>query len=266
MADAGKEIHTPKVFINMGIQTTKMPFSFASLKGNSNRPRLQPDLIKQMTPSEARKAKSGDVYALQRHRYDQYYHWYYSYLDESPQLLDVEQELREVVQEEIAIKQGTDSSSEKAKEKLRVLNVRYHVLKQRWLFYQTSLHKGYLARAFDLWRSHPRWYMHKVLVEDCASREGCCARSCGCCLNRNIDQTRKLGVGHCTLRCGCCQRARGGLAIPEEDQSLLRKEFSCKMRTNRSRWHNQVSIWGLVNNSTRNPFDMIQAPPSSGQI
>ena len=240
--------------------------SSTSLEGNGNRPRLQPDLIKEMATSEARKAESGKVYALQRYRNIHFFHFSHCRVDDSPKLLEVEQELREVVQEEISIKQGIDSSSEKAKEKLRVLNVRYHFLNQRWLYYRTSLQKGFLSRAFDLWRSHPRWYMHKILVENCAGREGCCARSCGCCLNRNIDQTRKLGVGHCTLRCGCCQRARGGLVIPEEDQILLRQEFSCEMDTYRSRWFIQVSIWGLVDGSVTNPFDMIQAPPNSGQI
>ncbi|KAJ5121257.1 uncharacterized protein N7515_009218 [Penicillium bovifimosum] len=171
-----------------------------------------------MTTSEARKAKSGDFYVFQRYRFDKFFHFCCHRVDDSPKLLDVEQELREVVQEEISIRQGADSSSEKAKERLRVLNIRYHFLGQRWLYYRTSLQAG----------SHLRWYMHKRLVKDCASRGGCCARSCGCCLNRNIDQTRKLGVGHCTLRCGCCQRARGGLVIPEEEQRLLQKNLAVR--------------------------------------
>lgn len=102
--------------------------------------------------------------------------------------------------------------------------------------------------------------MHRVLVEDCAGRQGCCARGCGCCGKRNIDLTRKLGVGYCTFECGCCRRFRG-FDIPEEDRKSLkegcRKEVADLVRHRITR----VAIWGLVGESFDNPFDMLEAPP-----
>ncbi|KAJ5928992.1 hypothetical protein N7466_007948 [Penicillium verhagenii] len=77
---------------------------------------LQPDLIKEMDAEEARLAKSGNVHALQKYRYDNHFCplWPRKYIDDSPKLLDVEQELREVIQEEISIRQRTHSSSGEA--------------------------------------------------------------------------------------------------------------------------------------------------------
>lgn len=149
------------------------------------------------------------------------------------------------------------------KERLDDLNIRFHVLKDKGYLYKSSLHAEVLFRAFDLWRSHPRWYMHKVLVKDCADREGCCARQCGCCLNRITGQERKLGVGHCTLQCGCCQRARG-FGNPTKYLASVRTELSSQQKIDRRRWIVRVSIYGLIDGSEENPFDLIDAPPSAG--
>lgn len=222
-----------------------MPLSALSQKTHGNRPRLQANLIGGMSISEARKAKYGDIHDLQEYRYSHFYRCYQGLPGYSRKLLDVEEELREVVQEEISIKEGINTLTKGAKERLRVLDARYFLLKQRWWYSRDSFQKGVQTRAFDLWRSHPRWYMHKALVDDCAGREGCCARRCGCCFNRNIDYTRKLGVGHCTLQCACCRRARSGFDIPEKDRKALRKEFSSETKSRRSYWFKRVSIWGL---------------------
>lgn len=170
-----------------------------------------------------------------------------------------------MVQEEISIKEGPDNLSIDSQRRLDALNIQYWILAQKWWHCRSLLEDGFQLRAFELWRSHPRWYMHQVLVEDCAGRQGCCARGCGCCLDRKIDPTRRLGVGHCTLECGCCRRARG-FDVPEEDRRLLkeqRREDVSKLTKHRI---TRVSIWGLVGDSYDSPFDMIDAPPSYGQM
>lgn len=127
---------------------------------------------------------------------------------------------------------------------------------------------GIQSRGFDLWRSHPRWYMHRELIKHCAGRQGCCARGCGCCVDRKIDPSRRLGVGHCTLECGCCRRARG-FEVSEEDKKSLKEEFKNNKDSKRSYRlirMRPVSIWGLTGDNWENPFDMIDAPPSYDQI
>lgn len=63
--------------------------------------------------------------------------------------------------------------------------------------------------VFELWRSHPRWYMHHVLVTDYIEKGGCCGHACSCCLNRDIEPTRAYRAGHCNVKCECCREARG---------------------------------------------------------
>ncbi|CAG7938945.1 unnamed protein product [Penicillium nalgiovense] len=98
--------------------------------------------------------------------------------------------------------------------------------------------------------------MHRVLIENCAGRQGCCSRGCGCCYTRKINSTRKLGVGHCTFGCGCCRRFRG-FDISEEDMKSLKEE--CRKEVGELIRHRitRVSIWGLVGDSFDRPFDMI---------
>ncbi|KAJ5699899.1 hypothetical protein N7536_002912 [Penicillium majusculum] len=133
-------------------------------------------LIGDKTSEEVDLEQSGDINALQRYRF--VLHWN-KYRTRPPsfsrKLLFVEEDLREVVQEEISIKEGLDA-----------LNVKYWLLEQIWWHHRSCLEDGFQLRGFQLWRSHPKWYMHRVLVEDCAGRQGCCARECGCCLNPPI--------------------------------------------------------------------------------
>ncbi|KAJ5952494.1 uncharacterized protein N7479_010907 [Penicillium vulpinum] len=213
--------------------------------------------------------QSGDINTLQRYRLIQYGRQVRKDKSAPPfnlhKLLFVEEDLREVVQEEISFKEEHKTLNKDAEERLSALNVKYWLLMQTWVDYRSCLEQGYLQRAFELWRSHPQWYMDRMLVDDCASRQGCCARACGCCLNRSIDPAHTLGVGHCTFECGCCRRARG-FEIPEEDKKLLkarRREEMSHFPTHRII---RVTIWGLVGDSYDSPFDMIDAPPTYGQI
>lgn len=119
-------------------------------------------------------------------------------------------------------------------------------------------------RAFELWRSHPRWYMHRVLVEDCAGRRGCCGCDCGCCLNRDISLKRQLGRRHCTFEYGCCCKARGFKLTPEEVKNLHKQ---ARLDGNMPRYYlmSQASIWGILDGNHDNPFDLIDGPPGYEQ-
>lgn len=219
--------------------------------------------------SEVDLEKDGQINTLQRWRYRE------SVLalgrskitDASFDLLDVEQELRELVQEEITIRENqndgslTDKSA--AEERLQTLNSKYQVLAQRWWLYRSNLELKAQVRGFELWRSHPQWYMHSELVKDCAGRQGCCARGCGCCLNRKVDASRSLGVGHCTLECGCCAKARNS-EFSHSQKAYLKKLYKLDggNENYRAIWIGRVSIWGLTGNSWANPFDMIKATPT----
>ena len=176
---------------------------------------------------EAHPEKSKDINKLQRYRLAEYCAKIRRNNNLSPfdqhKLFFVEEDLREVVQEEISIKEEHNILKKNAEERLYALNVKYWLLMQEWVDCRSCFRIGWLQRAFELWRSHPKWYMHRTLVEDCASRQGCCAHGCGCCLNRKIDPTHTLGVGHCTVECRCCRRARG-FDISEEDKKLLRSQ------------------------------------------
>lgn len=230
---------------------------------------LQADIINRMTKGEAEKARTGDVRALQLFRYNshnshQSANFEQKHVHCDSELLELEQQLRELVQEEICVREESDILTIATQERLRIMNERYWLLKQKWSYTRSSVRFGYLGRGFDLWRSHRRWYMHRYLVEDCAARGGCCARACNCCLDRKIPDTRQLGVGHCTLECGCCRRDRG-FEISDSDKEHLKTNFFLNRESSHWRLFRQASIWGL-DDSGKNPFDLIDAPPSYGQV
>ncbi|CAG7978587.1 unnamed protein product [Penicillium salamii] len=238
------------------------------------------DFLSEAHDVERRLESSGNIYALQQHRFNMCE----TDMSEFPKipntsynLFDVEQELRELVQEELSIRENRISNSAAA-DRLQHLKSQYQFLSLKWLFYLSNFAAAQW-RAFDLWRSHPQWYMHSQLVDDCVGRQGCCARGCGCCLNRshNLDASRSLGVGHCTLECGCCARARG-FEFSESQKTDLKDLYQSKWEgapwngaygQDRRNFHcmkiHQVSIWGFVPGSGKNPFDMINAPPSYDQ-
>lgn len=210
--------------------------------------------------------RSGNINALQRYRLTKFLKCHRG-SEITPiwvNILNTEQELREIVQEEISAKQNPSRDSATIK-RLRSLNIDYHLVAQRWWLDQSNLESSGQKRGFELWRSHPQWYMHSELVKDCAGRLGCCSRGCGCCLNRKIDASRALGRGHCTLECGCCAKARG-FQFSESQKTSLKNLFSLNSGHH---FHSiriiTVSIWGIFGGSLTNPFDMITAPPTYEQ-
>lgn len=213
--------------------------------------------------------QSGNIDALQRYRIIedrgcvQYDHPQVADKDPliSHHLYFIEEDLREVVQEEESIK--LHDLNQHSAERMDVLSRKYWLLEQRWWSHYYCLRQTYQRPGFDLWRSHPKWYMHQVLKDDCASRNGCCARACGCCYLREPSPMRRLGLGHCTTECGCCCKARG-FRISEEDKNVLKKEFREKTLQCPKHPIIRVASWGIVGGCYESPFDMIQVdgPPS----
>ena len=80
-------------------------------------------------------------------------------------------------------------------------------------------------------------------------------------------QSRSLVTGHYTLECACCRRARG-FEVSPTDKKLLKELFKNAVheRGYRITRYRQVSIWGLVGDSRKDPFDMIDGPPSYDQV
>jgi hypothetical protein len=169
--------------------------------------------------------QSGDINALQRWRYER--HVYEQDLDgiedRLADFLDVETGLREIAQREICLGEQFKQDPIGLDQELEIANREYKRLEHEWWMIRDSFSDGPLVRGFELWRGNPKWYMHRVLREDCAHRGGCCGRDCGCCLNRKLLWGREHAVGHCTVECGCCQKARG-FELSEDEK----KEFAIR--------------------------------------
>jgi hypothetical protein len=230
-----------------------------------NQPKFVLTLPREKTQDEIEIEQSGDIDALQRYRWNVVHQNKYHYANRAVELLRVEQELRSTVQEEQILAEKPETTRSwsiynDTQSKLQALDKRYWLLERQWWKVRNSFVEGPLIRGFDLWRSHPLWYMHRVLVEDCERRGGCCSRSCGCCVNREIGKTRQLGAGHCMVACGCCHRAPG-FELTEKEKMGFLTDFHIvddhslyRLRINR------VSIWGLSLDSHVSPFDMIIMP------
>jgi hypothetical protein len=164
---------------------------------------------------------SRDANALQRYRYEQYV--YEHDLDEKDdrlaEFLDTETRLREIAQQVIRLKDQFKQHPIRIAEELIEAQKEYTQTEFKWSMIRGCF-SGYLERAFEYWRGDPRWYMHRVLREDCARRGGCCGRGCGCCLDRKLELAHERGAGHCTVECGCCQEARGYELSKEEKKAF----------------------------------------------
>lgn len=105
--------------------------------------------------------------------------------------------------------------------------------------------------------------MHQVLVEDCVGKQGCCSQDCGCCVNRPIDSTRRIGVGHYTLACGCCREARG-FDLSKEEHRRIQGYYD--YRNTRNAYDGVelelAAFWGLRVDSCESPSDMTDEPPA----
>ena len=232
------------------------------------------------TYMETELERRGNLKELQQHRFERFYK-FFRYYEKDPfsTLLNIETSLRETFQREVTLKQKLikaktgnkehgDSYYRAITEKLDELNQKYWLLERDWWAKRSSLPEGPGTRGLSLWRSHPRWYMHRVLIDDCAGKGGCCGRECGCCSSREMVPARRLGVGHCTIECGCCIKSRGFMLNPKQKKEVsARFRLSEKSRAqdllsrdSKNYYYNRIvmaSIWGLLQESQDSAFDLI---------
>jgi hypothetical protein len=227
-------------------------------------------------PRETALEESGQINTLQHERWN-------LWRDEQSQnkkrfniheLLQTEVKLRENAQREVALKDKlaiyqkpptTGGSLVPAdliqglRAEVTKLNEEYWMLERKWWSIEGSLIEGPLARGMKLWRSHPKWYMHCVLREDCAETGRCCGRDCGCCSNRHLPK-RKFAAGHCTVECHCCEKARG-FELSSEKKAQVEKLFDLGVDRGYFKRIRHASLLGLIHLNLDNPFDLIEDPP-----
>lgn len=224
------------------------------------------------TKDEEDLQNKGAIARLQWYRYKTRYrepgtfvYWGY--------LLALERTLRETFQREIRLESKLQAMNVKQpllrddaadpKKELGSLRRHYWNCERQWWECRANFPADTLSRGFNVWRSNPKWYLHRALRQDCAGRGGCCGRDCGCCLKRPVRPDRVHAIGHCTVECGCCEQARGFKLSKEEKELLNAARFPlfdkledqcCEGYIYRLRL---VSILGLENGSTQNPFELI---------
>ncbi|OJJ43576.1 hypothetical protein ASPZODRAFT_73831 [Penicilliopsis zonata CBS 506.65] len=185
-------------------------------------------------------------------------------------LLQCEFELRECTQREMALKDKLAGYQKKLdteagliqdiKVELLQENKRYWELELQWWVVRSAFQECPFTHGVNFWRSHPRWYMHRVLREDCARRGGCCRRGCGCCSNRQNWPDREFAAGHCTFECHCCENARG-FELSQEKKSFYNQIFDLGKDNGYFYRISHSSLMGLILYNDDNPFDLIDDPP-----
>ncbi|KAJ5751860.1 hypothetical protein N7520_008777 [Penicillium odoratum] len=222
---------------------------------------------------EADHPKSENFNDLQQFRFKRFYDMRWrQFRDISNDFLRIEHALRAAAQHENPLNKETVQNSSSRwtrsegnqyhlfEEELRDSKQDYWMRERAWWAHRAAF-AGFMAKAFDLWRSYPKWYMHEILVEDCVAQGGCCGRKYGCCSKRRLDVTPRLEVGHCTANCQCCIREQGfvftsGMKRKLNEYSRLRTEFGRPKVDNVTR----ASIWGWMESSKVSPFDLIVEP------
>lgn len=228
-----------------------------------HRPRPKPQIPQipidgEKSPEEIALEEAGNLNALQRYRHKIHKRTTYEHHPPITELLETEEDFRHHFQLELSLRERNDQSEEvqedpKAQRKL------LWMLSREWWMLKNEF-GGVVKRACDLWRSHPRWYTHQVLVEDCVGKQGCCSRDCGCCVNRPIDPTRRIGVGNCILACECCREARG-FDLSKEEHERIQGYYDYRNTRNAYDRIELAAFWGLCVDSCESPFDMIDESP-----
>ncbi|CAI7590556.1 unnamed protein product [Penicillium viridicatum] len=141
-----------------------------------------------MIGTKEHKLKQGeDINALQRCRYERYV--YEQDLDGKEDrladFLDVETGLREIAQREISLREQYEQDPTNLEEEFKATEKEYKRLEHEWWMMRDSF-DGPLERAFQFWRSNPRW----------------------------------RAAGHCTAECDCCEKARG-FELSEDDKKYF---------------------------------------------
>lgn len=212
--------------------------------------------------SEEELESKGNIYKLQHYRFKK------GHRDKIPEFLQLEFRIREITQRKLALTKvisqapvPTERTEQIEKEVLDLKEKCFLMECETKLLYDSIDYKP-LKNALKLWRSHPQWYLHRTLTQDCIDRGGCCGRPCGCCQSRKAKPSHKFSVGHCTVECGCCQEDRG-YELTEEGKNRMREIFLPDNTKNYAYYRKIMlaSVYGLLDGSTKNPFDLIDQPP-----
>lgn len=87
-------------------------------------------------------------------------------LNKMQSLLQIEERLRKMIQRKEALRKKSGEVCDKyqlhaIQKQLDETNREYWILVETWWVTRSAVPSGPLARAFDLWRSHPQWYLHR---------------------------------------------------------------------------------------------------------
>jgi hypothetical protein len=221
--------------------------------------------------------KAGAIHTLQSFRMKAWYSSQGNFATDLAELFEIEKILRKLYQLEIVSKnelmktldntiEESDGAIEILQGSLQYVGRAYWATERMWWEQRKNFCPGPVFRGFDLWRSHPRWYLHRALREDCAGNGGCCGRSCGCCLKRPTRSDRLLGVGHCSEMCDCCVRESElkslhlrGVKELEKPARLL-KTINERRQGNISSYERTLAITmalGLESGTRQSPFELI---------
>lgn len=94
---------------------------------------------------------------------------------------------------------------------LRQIYFRFLKYKHHYSVAIKAMPDGPIKKSYRSLRQKRGWYLNAGLIQECAGRDGCCARACGCCERQRTrhDERGGLGLGHCTPDCACCKRVHG---------------------------------------------------------
>ncbi|KAJ5088688.1 hypothetical protein N7456_012304 [Penicillium angulare] len=233
-------------------------------------------LARAIKEEETRFLAQGDIFSFQFKRLERYESSRYWSNDGLVAFLRTEDQLRELCQQDICLRNEKSIAYDKFSRKSTHFKKKAWTLRREWnrLKRKTIERVDNLKDGFETWRANPRWYMHRTLVDDCIQRGGCCARECGCCtsLDRETSLVGKYGVGHCTSSCGCCFESRG-FKIGTKTRTKMEIEFGfseiAKARLKEfAGIHDRIylaSIWGIGEEGTENPSDLIVYPEGEGE-
>lgn len=115
---------------------------------------------------------------------------------------------------------------------------------QMWL---DEFPDGPVKRAILSLRRNTQWERSEWLHAQCAERNGCCARGCGCCQGPRAEVTMK-GTGHFTLACLCCENNRRFSVDSSEGLSQDLLPSASNLDVCDARYHNgwvKAFVWGL---------------------
>jgi hypothetical protein len=156
----------------------------------------------------------------------------------------------------LAVRAGIQQAEGYIHDRLEVLEVpprAYWYIERELYMKEALLPKGAFLRAYNLWRSNPKWYLHPELVNDCAGNGGCCGSDCGCCEKRVQATERRRAAGHCTMECDCCARRRGFHCVTFEEKEKAIALYTTTLEDKTHRRRMQRAYFFGIDSGTADP-------------